>query len=135
MNNYNSYVDAINKIFEYLELMKKELDDQNNLNYIESIEEYKDAIISNADLLKGKGQKNLVSFYFYHPETGEKLDSENICKDEEIVIKQNIISQLNNSDSSLDIESAIYLTRQNIDIFNLSNELNCLNNIICVDIS
>ena len=37
--------------------MKKELDDQNNLNYIESIEEYKDAIISNADLLKGKGQK------------------------------------------------------------------------------
>ena len=57
MNNYNSYVDAINKIFEYLELMKKELDDQNNLNYIESIEEYKDAIISNADLLKGKGQK------------------------------------------------------------------------------
>ena len=57
MNNYNSYVDAINKIFEYLELMKKELDDQNNLNYIESIEEYKNAIISNADLLKGKTNK------------------------------------------------------------------------------
>lgn len=56
MNNYNSYVDAINKIFEYLELMKKELDDQNNLNYIESIEEYKDAIISNADLLKENGE-------------------------------------------------------------------------------
>ena len=71
---------------------------------------------------RGKGQKNAVSFYFYHPETGEKLDSENICKDEEIVIKQNIISQLNNSDSSLDIESAKYLIRQNIDIFNLSNE-------------
>lgn len=57
MNNYNSYVDAINKIFEYLELMKKELDDQNNLNYIESIEEYKDAIISNADLLRGQDPK------------------------------------------------------------------------------
>ena len=57
MNNYNSYVDAINKIFEYLELMKKELDDQNNLNYIESIEEYKEAIISNANLLKENGSK------------------------------------------------------------------------------
>ena len=59
MNNYNSYVDAINKIFEYLELMKKELDDQNNLNYIESIEEYKDAIISNAELLKGSKAKQM----------------------------------------------------------------------------
>jgi len=70
----------------------------------------------------GKGKENSVSFYFYHPKTGEKLDSENICKDEEIVIKQSIISRLNQSDSSLDIDSALYLTRQNIDIFNLSNE-------------
>ena len=53
MNNYNSYVDAINKIFEYLEIMKKEFDDQDNINYIASIEEYKDAIISNAELIKG----------------------------------------------------------------------------------
>lgn len=57
MNNYNNYVDAINKIFEYLEIMKKEYDDQDNLNYISSIEEYKDAIISNADLLKGNKPK------------------------------------------------------------------------------
>lgn len=54
MNNYNNYVEAINKIFEYLEIMKKEFDDQDNLNYISSIEEYKDAIISNANLLKGE---------------------------------------------------------------------------------
>ena len=82
----------------------------------------KKLIIALIEKFNGKGQKSSVTFYFYHPETGEKLDSENICKDEEIVIKQNIISQLNNSDSSVDIESAIYLTRQNIDIFNLSNE-------------
>lgn len=59
MNNYNSYVDAINKIFEYLEIMKKEFDDQDNLNYIASIEEYKDAIISNAELLKGSKPKKM----------------------------------------------------------------------------
>ncbi len=57
MLNYNNYVDAINKIFEYLEIMKKEFDDQDNLNYIASIEEYKDAIISNAELLKGTKEK------------------------------------------------------------------------------
>ena len=59
MNNYNSYVDAINKIFEYLEIMKKEFDDQDNINYIASIEEYKDAIISNAELLKGSKAKQM----------------------------------------------------------------------------
>ena len=32
--------------------MKKEFTDQDNLNYIASIEEYKEAIISNADLLR-----------------------------------------------------------------------------------
>ena len=68
------------------------------------------------------GKSKTTSYSFYHPETGEKLDSENICKDEEIVVKKNIISQLNNSDTSVDIDSAIYLTQQNIDIFNLSNE-------------
>ena len=88
----------------------------------ENITTTKKLIIALIEKPKGKGQKNSISFFFYHPETGEKLDSENICKDEEIVIKQNIISQLNNSDSSLDISYAINLTRQNIDIFNLSNE-------------
>ncbi len=57
MNNYNNYVNAINKIFEYLEIMKKEFNDQDNLNYIASIEEYKEAIISNAELLKGNKVK------------------------------------------------------------------------------
>lgn len=60
MENYNNYVDAINKIFEYLEVMKKEFNDQDNLNYIASIEEYKDAIISNADLLKNTKKKMKV---------------------------------------------------------------------------
>ena len=57
MDNYNNYVDAINKIFEYLEIMKKEFNDQDNLNYIYSIEEYKDAIITNAELLKNNKTK------------------------------------------------------------------------------
>ena len=57
MNNYNNYVDAINKIFEFLEIMKKELPDQDNLSYIASIEEYKDAIIENAEIIKGTKQK------------------------------------------------------------------------------
>lgn len=58
MDNYNNYVDAINKIFEYIEILKKELNDNDNLNYIESIEEYKDVIISNAETMQGSKQNS-----------------------------------------------------------------------------
>ena len=42
------------------------------------------------------GQKKSNSYSFYHPETGEKLDAETICKDEEIIVKESVLSQLNN---------------------------------------
>ena len=89
---------------------------QNNVSSDDKI------IIALVEKTNGNGQKKSVSYFFYHPETGEKLDSEILCKDEKIIIKENIISQLNESDSNLDIDTVLQLTRQNIDIFNLSNE-------------
>ena len=69
---------------------------------------------------RSNGQKkSTTSYSFYHPQTGEKLDAETICKDEEIIIKASVLSQLNNSD--VDMDSVLYLTQQNIDIFNLSD--------------
>ena len=65
------------------------------------------------------GQKKTNSYFFYHPETGEKLDSETICKDDEIIVKESVLSQLINSDVNLD--AILYLTQQSIDIFNLSD--------------
>ena len=52
-------------------------------------------------------------------ETGEKIDLEEICKDDEIIVKENVISKLN--ESNVDLSSILFLTEQNIDIFNLSN--------------
>ena len=40
MNEYNQYVTTVNKIFDYLEKMKAGWDSLDNLNYIESVEEY-----------------------------------------------------------------------------------------------
>ena len=70
---------------------------------------------------KKEQQSNKISYSFYHPTSGEKLDDKNLCKDEEIVIKESFISQLN--ESKVDFNSAIFLTQQNIDIFNLSSRL------------
>ena len=52
MDDYNSYVTAVNKIFDYLEKMKAGWDSQDNKNYISSIEEYKNAVISKAAEMK-----------------------------------------------------------------------------------
>ena len=65
-------------------------------------------------------KSSTISYSFYHPETGKNLEAESICKEDVIIIKKNIMSQLNNNESNINLESILFLTGQNIDIFNLS---------------
>ena len=70
---------------------------------------------------KSNGQKkSTTSYLFYHPETGTKIDADSICKDEEVIVKTSVLSELNNSD--VDLNSALFLAKQNINIFNISDE-------------
>ena len=66
-----------------------------------------------------KDRKSSTTYFFYHPITGEKIDVATICKDEEVVVKESVLSQLNNS--NVDLDYALFLADQNIDIFNLSD--------------
>ena len=43
-----------------------------------------------------KQKKSSTTYLFYHPNTGQKIDAATICKGEEIIIKQSVLSQLNN---------------------------------------
>lgn len=52
MSDYNAYVTSINKIFDYLTKMKIGWSGLDNKNYIESIEEYKQVVVQNADKFK-----------------------------------------------------------------------------------
>lgn len=52
MSEYNQYVTAVNKIFDYLAKMKAGWDNNDNFSYIESIEEYKEIVISSVELFK-----------------------------------------------------------------------------------
>lgn len=54
MSEYNQYVTAINKIFDYLAKMKAGWNSQDNLSYIENIEEYKSIVANNVSLFKEK---------------------------------------------------------------------------------
>ena len=52
MSDYNQYVTAVNKIFDYLAKMKAGWNNMDNNNYIESIEEYKSIVSKNVDLFR-----------------------------------------------------------------------------------
>ena len=57
MEDYKKYVQAVNKIYEYLNIMKSKWNDQDNHNYIESIEEYKPIVIKYADDFKKESKE------------------------------------------------------------------------------
>ena len=61
----------------------------------------------------------MVSFSMYEPKLGNKLDSKDICKDETIVVKENLLAKIDTS--KVNLEFILYLTKQNIDVFNLSS--------------
>lgn len=48
MSDYNKYVLAVNTIFEGIEKMKTNWTNQDNINYIETIEEYRQIVIDEA---------------------------------------------------------------------------------------
>lgn len=50
MSEYEQYVDSINKIYGYLEVMKTVWTDQDNISYLENLETYKQVVINNANL-------------------------------------------------------------------------------------
>ena len=52
MSDYNDYVTAVNKIFDYLTKMRAGWDSQDNISHIENIEEYKRVVVANVETLK-----------------------------------------------------------------------------------
>ena len=63
--------------------------------------------------------KSIILYSLYHPETGEKLSSDGLCNDENILIKENVKNLLNST--NINLENLLKLTNQNINIFNKSS--------------
>lgn len=57
MNDYSEYVNAVNKIFDCINIMKEKWTNQDNLNYIEKIEEYKSIVIETSKVVKANKNK------------------------------------------------------------------------------
>lgn len=52
MDDYNRYVTAVNKIFDYIEKMKAGWNNTDNKNYIDTIDEFKGVVTSKANEFK-----------------------------------------------------------------------------------
>lgn len=50
MTEYEQYVNAVNKIYSYLEMMKTVWTDQDNISYLDNLETYKQVVINNANI-------------------------------------------------------------------------------------
>ena len=63
---------------------------------------------------------NPITFYsFFHPISGEKLNAKNICKDDIIILNENLNVMLNENDTYYTIQTS--LTEQGINIFETSD--------------
>ena len=63
--------------------------------------------------------KKMISFFLFNPDSGEMLKENDICNDEILIVKENLLIKMNNSKEKFD--SLSNLTKQNINIFNLSS--------------
>lgn len=57
MSDYNKYVIAVNKIFNIVVKMKVEWPNQDNISYIESIEEYKQVVVDSVKMFSTDKKK------------------------------------------------------------------------------
>ena len=80
----------------------------------------KDLVISIIDRYiydEKSGVKNPDTTYaFFHPETGVNLNANEICKDDKIIIEENILLIIKSN------QTLLFFSNQNVDIFNISNE-------------
>ena len=81
-----------------------------------SISDY--LIVALIEKYNSKGVGNPVTSYsFFHPKTGEKLDAENICKDDVIVVKENLAELISKSQNADKFDEQMDLIGQDINIF------------------
>ena len=73
-------------------------------------------IIKKAD---GINYSTSISYSFYEPELGDKIESKEICEDDNIIIVNNMLYKLDSNTINLDF--ILYLSKQNINVFNLTD--------------
>ena len=73
------------------------------------------AIISKKDDIDNYSK--MISYSMFEPNSGEKINTNDICNNEKIILKENLLAKIDKS--KVNLEFILYLTNQNIDIFDI----------------
>ena len=111
-------------IYENRECIKELSLDMPKVNFQECYDKVKTYYRLEEDLIivivDKKDKNNGQTFYsFFHPLSGYKLNAEDICKNETIVVTQNLTSILSENKESYELQS--FLTDQGVNIFDLND--------------
>ena len=111
-------------IYENRECIKELSLDMPKVNFQECYDKVKTYYRLEEDLIivivDKKDKNNGQTFYsFFHPLSGYKLNAEEICKNETIVVTQNLTSILSENKESYELQS--FLTDQGVNIFDLND--------------
>ena len=112
--NFNILIYKSPKILNDLSLKTSKVDFQDCYNKVKNAYGITENLV--ITVVDTKNTNNPSSSYaFFHPKSGAKLDAENICKDEVIVVKENLTTILNGNDTKYELQSS--LASQGINIF------------------
>ena len=99
-----------------------------NIDFGESYDKIKSAFNITDDIIIAIIQKNVKnnlgdnpfsSYLFFHPKTGLKLEIGDLCKNDTIEIKENLLSMLDEKSENYELQTA--LTKQGINIFDIND--------------
>ena len=69
--------------------------------------------------IKDLDYKKILFYSMIEQNTGEILPINELCKDEPLIVQESLLSKINNT--KIGIDSLLFLTNQNINVFNLSS--------------
>ena len=77
-------------------------------------------ILQITKITKDIKNNNLNLLSMYEPNSGTIIPINELCKNEPLIMQENLLAKLNKT--SIDIDSLLFFTNQNINVFNLSSE-------------
>ena len=94
------------------------------IDFGECYEEVKKAYNITENLIIAVGDntdktKTSTFYLFYHPISGKKLDTSNLCQNKSIIMKENLLSILDEKSENYDLQTS--LTKQGINIFDIND--------------
>ncbi len=103
MNEYNDYVTAVNKIFDYLNKLRAGWDSQDNISHIENIEEYKRVVVANVETFKNPAPMPKSEEENVEPASTneEPTDISEMANDDTIISEDNEVASLPESSTEM----------------------------------